>query len=243
MNLFPAVDIKNGQCVRLAQGIEDQATVFSDDPVAMARQWADMGAKWLHVIDLDGAFSGAPRNMELIRRLCAAVNIPVQLGGGIRSLDVAGKYLEAGIKRLIIGTVALEDPALFQELCSTYPGQIGVSLDARDGQLKTKGWVADSGKTVAEVVPDLEAAGAAFFIYTDISRDGMQTGVNIPALQTLLDLTARPVLIAGGISTLADIQAVFPLRTHGLAGIITGRAIYAGSLDLRAALDWLAAQN
>ncbi|GAB1410747.1 1-(5-phosphoribosyl)-5-[(5-phosphoribosylamino)me thylideneamino]imidazole-4-carboxamide isomerase [Desulfovibrionales bacterium] len=243
MNLFPAVDIQNGRCVRLTQGVEDQVTIFSDDPVAMALQWTDMGAKWLHVIDLDGAFSGVPRNMELIRRLCAAVSVPIQLGGGIRSLDVAGKYLEAGIERLIIGTMALEDPELFRELCTRYPGQIGVSLDARDGQLKTKGWVADSGKTVAEVVPGLEAAGAAFFIYTDICRDGMQTGVNIPALQSLLELTSLPVLIAGGIATLEDVQSVFPLHTQGLAGIITGRAIYAGSLDLQEALAWVAAHS
>lgn len=243
MNIFPAVDIKDGKCVRLRQGIEDQVTVFSDDPVAMARQWVEVGTKWLHVIDLDGAFSGTPRNMALIRELCSAVSIPVQLGGGIRSLDVAGKYLEAGVTRLIIGTVALEDPALFRELCQTYPGRIGVSLDARDGHLKTKGWVEDAGKTVADVVPELEAAGAAFFIYTDISRDGMQSGVNIPALEALLAMTDLPVLIAGGISTLDDVQAVHPLRKRGLAGVITGKAIYAGSLDLKAALDWLAAQN
>ena len=241
MNIFPAVDIKDGKCVRLRQGVEDQVTVFSDDPVAMARQWVLAGTKWLHVIDLDGAFSGTPRNMELIRELCSAVSIPVQLGGGIRSVEIAGKYLEAGVTRLIIGTVALEDPALFCELCRTYPGRIGVSLDARDGRLKTKGWVEDAGKTVADVVPELEAAGAAFFIYTDISRDGMQTGVSIPALESLLDMTDLPVLIAGGISTLGDVQAVHHLRERGLTGVITGKTIYAGSLDLKAALDWLAA--
>ena len=242
MNIFPAVDIKDGKCVRLRQGVEDQVTVFSDDPAAMARQWVEAGAKWLHVIDLDGAFSGMPRNMELIRRLCSEVSIPVQLGGGIRSVEVAGRYIEAGVTRLIIGTVALEDPALFRELCAAFPGRIGVSLDARDGQLKTKGWVEDAGKTVADVVPELEAAGAAFFIYTDISRDGMQSGVNVPALEALLDMTKLPVLIAGGISTLEHVQAVFPLREKGLAGVITGKAIYAGSLDLKAALDWIAAQ-
>jgi phosphoribosylformimino-5-aminoimidazole carboxamide ribotide isomerase len=243
MNIFPAVDIKDGKCVRLRQGVEDQVTVFSDDPAAMARQWVDVGAKWLHVIDLDGAFSGTPRNMDLIRELCASVSIPVQLGGGIRSVEIAQKYLEAGVSRLIIGTVALEDPALFRELCAAFPGRIGVSLDARDGRLKTKGWVEDAGKTVADVIPELEDAGAAFFIYTDISRDGMQSGVNIPALEALLGMTDKPVLIAGGISTLEDVKAVFPLREKGLAGVITGKAIYAGSLDLSAALAWLAAQS
>jgi len=242
VNIFPAVDIKDGKCVRLRQGIEDQVTVFSNDPVAMARQWQDMGAKWLHIIDLDGAFSGTPRNMDLIRELCSSVSIPVQLGGGIRDVEVAGKYLEAGVTRLIIGTMALDDPDLFRELCVTYPGRIGVSLDARDGRLKTKGWVEDAGKTVGDVVPGLEAAGAAFFIYTDISRDGMQSGVNIPALEALLEMTDKPVLIAGGISTLDDVRAVFPLAGKGLSGVITGKAIYAGSLDLKVALEWLAAQ-
>lgn len=242
MNIFPAVDIKDGKCVRLRQGVEDQVTVFSDDPVSMALQWQNFGARWLHVIDLDGAFSGTPRNMDLIRSLCSQVSVPVQLGGGIRSVEVAGKYLEAGVTRLIIGTIALEEPELFQEICTAYPGRIGVSLDARDGRLKTKGWVEDAGKTVADVVPELEAAGADFFIYTDISRDGMQSGVNVPALEALLDMTGKPVLIAGGISTLEDVQAVYPLGRKGLAGIITGKAIYAGSLDLKAALDWLAAQ-
>ena len=161
MNIFPAVDIKDGKCVRLRQGVEDQVTVFSDDPAAMARQWVAVGARWLHVIDLDGAFSGIPRNMDLIREMCSGVSIPVQLGGGIRSVDVAAKYLEAGVERLIIGTVALEDPPLFRELCAAFPGRIGVSLDARDGRLKTKGWVEDAGKTVADVVPELEAAGAS----------------------------------------------------------------------------------
>lgn len=242
MNIFPAVDIQDGKCVRLRQGVEDAVTVFSEDPAAMALKWQDMGAKWLHVIDLDGAFSGVPRNMELIRNLCSRISIPVQLGGGIRSVEVAASYLEAGVTRLIIGTVALEEPALFAELCAAFPGQVGVSLDARDGRLKTKGWVEDAGKTVADVVPELEAAGASFFIYTDISRDGMQSGVNVPALEALLALTDRPVLIAGGIATLDDIRAVYPLARKGLAGVITGKAIYTGSLNLKEALEWLAAQ-
>lgn len=165
MNIFPAVDIKEGRCVRLTQGVEDLVTVFSDDPIAMALQWENMGAQWLHVIDLDGAFSGVPRNMDLIHRLCEAVSIPIQLGGGVRSEEVAGKYLDAGVTRLIIGTMALEEPDLFRNLCAAYPGRIGVSLDARDGQLKTKGWVVDAGKTVAEVIPGLVAAGAAFYLY------------------------------------------------------------------------------
>lgn len=243
MNLFPAVDIKDGKCVRLTQGKEDAVTVFSPDPVAMAEKWAGLGCRWLHVIDLDGAFSGRPANVDLIRAICSTISVPVQLGGGIRDLETAASYFEAGVSRLIIGTMALENPSLFQELCRAFPGRIGVSLDARDGVLKTKGWVEDSGKTVDDVVPELEQNGAAFFIYTDISRDGMQTGVNIPALTHLLDLASVPVLIAGGISTMDDLKGVAPLASRGLDGVITGKAIYAGSLDVAEALAWLAQQD
>lgn len=243
MNLFPAVDIKDGKCVRLTQGKEDAVTVFSPDPVAMAEKWAGLGCRWLHVIDLDGAFSGRPANVDLIRAICSTISVPVQLGGGIRDLETADSYFEAGVSRLIIGTMALENPSLFQKLCRAFPGRIGVSLDARDGVLKTKGWVEDSGKTVDDVVPELEQNGAAFFIYTDISRDGMQTGVNIPALTHLLDLASVPVLIAGGISTMDDLKGVAPLASRGLDGVITGKAIYAGSLDVAEALTWLAQQD
>ena len=243
MNLFPAVDIKDGKCVRLTQGKEDAVTVFSSDPVAMAEKWERLGCSWLHVIDLDGAFKGRPVNVELIRSICSALSIPVQLGGGIRDLETAAAYFEAGVSRLIIGTMALENPELFEELCRAYPGRVGVSLDARDGALKTKGWVEDAGKTVDDVVPGLEKAGAAFFIYTDISRDGMQSGVNVPALGHLLELASVPVLIAGGISTMDDLRGVAPLAESGLEGVITGKAIYAGSLDVAEAVTWLARES
>ncbi|MGX9366709.1 1-(5-phosphoribosyl)-5-[(5-phosphoribosylamino)methylideneamino]imidazole-4-carboxamide isomerase [Desulfoplanes sp. PS50] len=243
MILFPAVDIKDGQCVRLKQGVEDQVTVFSPNPASMARQWVEMGATWLHVIDLDGAFSGRPKNFELIREMCSQVDIPVQLGGGIRGLDVARAYLDAGVTRLIIGTMALEDPEMFEQVCTAFPGRIGVSLDARDGVLKTRGWVEDAGMRVAEVVPRLERQGAAFFIYTDIARDGMQSGVNVKAMEELVDLASVPVVAAGGISTLADVQELYPLARRGLQGVITGKAIYAGTLDVRETLAWLAARK
>ena len=243
MILFPAVDIKNGQCVRLRQGRADDVTVFSLDPAAMARHWADLGAAWLHLVDLDGAFDGLPVNFELIQRICSQVSIPVQLGGGIRDLETARRYLDAGVRRLILGTMALERPEAFGELCVALPGRIGVSLDAVDGVLKTRGWVDDSGLTVDQVLPRLEEQGAAFIIYTDISRDGMHSGVNLTAMAELVRHTRLPVIAAGGVTKLEDVQSLFPLSTQGLEGIITGRAIYEGRLDFQEALAWIASQG
>ncbi len=231
MILFPAVDIKDGCCVRLEQGRADAVTVFGDDPAASAMHWVALGAEWLHIVDLDGAFSGLPRNFELVRRICAETKIPVQLGGGVRDLATATAYIEAGVTRLIIGTIALEQPELFAELCAALPGKVGVSLDAVDGRLKSRGWVADAGLCVADVLPRIEAAGAAFIIYTDINRDGMQSGVNIPALTALCEATSLPVVAAGGVTNLGDLKRLAPLCALGLQGAITGRAIYAGTLN------------
>jgi phosphoribosylformimino-5-aminoimidazole carboxamide ribotide isomerase len=238
--LFPAVDIKDGQCVRLRQGLADEVTVFSPDPEAMARHWAGLGASWLHLVDLDGAFSGRPRNFELIARICSGLAIPVQLGGGIRDAATAAAYLEAGVRRLIIGTLALADPQAFTAICQAFPGRIGVSLDAVDGRLKVKGWVEDAGIGVEDVLPRLTDQGAAFVVYTDINRDGMQSGVNQPALSRLLDRTELPVVVAGGVATLDDVKALLPLAARGLEGVITGRAIYAGTLDFAEGLAAMA---
>lgn len=239
MIIFPAVDIKNGQAVRLKQGKKDDVTVFSPDPVAMALHWEEQGGRFLHVIDLDGAFDGTPVNFNLVRDICQTIDIPVQLGGGIRNADIAANYFDAGVDRLIIGTMALTEPETFADICRTFPGQIGVSLDADNGHLKTKGWVEDSGLTVAEVIPRLEEAGAAFIIYTDIARDGMHAGVNIDAMNDLLEKTKLPVLAAGGVSTLNDIKKLQPLTAKGLEGAITGRAIYEGTLNLKEAMEYL----
>nr|WP_321256087.1 1-(5-phosphoribosyl)-5-[(5-phosphoribosylamino)methylideneamino]imidazole-4-carboxamide isomerase [uncultured Pseudodesulfovibrio sp.] len=239
MILFPAVDIKNGECVRLAQGKEDQVTVFGTDPVAQARYWAEIGARFLHVVDLDGAFSGVPKNFELIKSICSAIDIPVQLGGGIRDIATAKKYIEAGVHRLIIGTMALEDPDLFSDLCKALPGRIGVSLDAVGGELKTKGWVEDAGLTIDDVLPRLEADGIRFIVYTDIARDGMQTGVNLEGLASLCCKTSIPVIAAGGVHTLDDIKNLYPLCRKGLEGAISGRAIYVGTLDVKEAHAWI----
>jgi phosphoribosylformimino-5-aminoimidazole carboxamide ribotide isomerase len=229
--LFPAVDIKDGRCVRLEQGRADAVTVFGEDPAASAMHWVALGAEWLHIVDLDGAFSGTAHNFDLVGRICAEAGVPVQLGGGVRDLATARAYIKAGVTRLIIGTIALEQPELFAELCAALPGKVGVSLDAVDGQLKSRGWVADAGLTVFDVLPRVEAAGAAFIIYTDISRDGMQSGVNIPALTTLCEATSLPVVAAGGVTNLQDLKNLAPLCAKGLEGAITGRAIYAGTLN------------
>ncbi|MCT4534157.1 1-(5-phosphoribosyl)-5-[(5-phosphoribosylamino)methylideneamino]imidazole-4-carboxamide isomerase [Halodesulfovibrio sp.] len=244
MIIFPAVDIKGGQAVRLKQGKADQETVFSSDPVAMAKKWQEQGGKWLHVIDLDGAFSGEPVNRDLIQNICSSVSMPVQLGGGIRDLETAKAYLDAGVSRLIIGTIALTEPELFGSICKAFPGKIGVSLDAEGGVLKTKGWVEDSGQTIYDVLPRLEEQGVAFIIYTDIDRDGMQTGVNLPALTKLAQTASVPVIAAGGVATLDDIKALYPLtKDANLEGAISGKAIYTGTLDLKEASDWIATQS
>ena len=244
MIIFPAVDIQDGKAVRLRQGRADDSTIFSPDPVAAARHWQVQGARWLHVVDLDGAFDGLPRSRDIVRAICSALDIPVQLGGGIRSEQIAEAYLDAGVERLIIGTLALEQPEAFAALCRRFPGRIGVSLDAEGGRLKTKGWVADAGLSVDDVLPRLLGDGAAFIIYTDIERDGMQTGVNLPALTHLAEASTVPVIAAGGVATLADVQALYPLsRTARLQGAISGRALYEGTLDLKQANDWIDAQS
>lgn len=243
MIIFPAVDIQDGKAVRLRQGRADESTVFSPDPVAAARHWQEQGARWLHVVDLDGAFDGLPRSRDIVRAICSALDIPVQLGGGIRSEQIAAAYLDAGVERLIIGTLALEQPEAFAALCRRFPGRIGVSLDAEGGRLKTKGWVADAGLSVDDVLPRLLDDGASFIIYTDIERDGMQSGVNLPALTHLAEVSSVPVIAAGGVATLADVQALYPLsRTARLEGAISGRALYEGTLDLKQANDWIDAQ-
>ena len=242
MILYPAVDLKDGKCVRLAQGKKDQVTVFGDNPAAMAKHWLSQGAKALHVVDLDGAFEGMPKNFELVKSICAECakgGVPVQLGGGIRDAATAQSYLDAGVDRIIIGTLALENPSAFAAMVNQLPGRVGVSLDAVDGKLKTRGWVEDAGLMVEDVLSRLAEQGASFLIYTDIARDGMQVGPNLDALKRLLGQTGLPVLAAGGVSTLADVQALAELKDDGLAGIITGKAIYAQTLDFAEGQTWL----
>lgn len=240
MILFPAIDIQNGKAVRLAQGQKDKATVFADDPVEMARHWRKQGANWLHIVDLDGAFEGYAKNAPIVERICSEINIPVQIGGGIRDLETARTYFAAGAKRIIIGTMALENPELFGKLCAEFPGQVGISLDAVGGKLKSRGWEKDAGKNIDEVLPDLEKLGAAFVIYTDIERDGMRTGVNVAALEKLVRLSGIPVICAGGVSVLYDLVMLHDkFAGTRLEGAISGRALYEGSLDFSAAQQLL----
>ena len=244
MIIFPAVDIQGGKAVRLRRGRPDDATIFAEDPAEAARHWERQGARWLHVVDLDGAFDGHAASAAIVGRICRGASVPVQLGGGIRDADVARAYLDAGVARLIIGTMALEAPERFAQLCRAWPGKIGVSLDAADGRLKSRGWLADTGLSVAEVLPRLEDAGAAFIIYTDIARDGMRSGVNLEALRRLVAMAHVPVIAAGGVATLEDVRRLHPLSREGrLEGVISGRALYEGTLDLAQAMAWIAAQE
>lgn len=236
MLIFPAVDIKGGKCVRLRQGRKEDETVFSDDPAAMGRQWQDQGAAWLHVVDLDGAFSSRPQNLEVIRRLRQALTIPMQLGGGIRTLDTIRAYLDLGIDRVILGTVVWKDPDLVARACADYPGRIAVGLDARDGWLAVEGWTETSPLQVLDAAQSLVPLKPAALIYTDISRDGVKRGVNIEATRALAQAVTVPVIASGGVSSLDDIRALLPLESLGVMGVIVGRALYDGNLDLMEAI-------
>jgi phosphoribosylformimino-5-aminoimidazole carboxamide ribotide isomerase len=239
MIIIPAVDIKGGRCVRLREGRAEDETVFSDHPEEMARKWVAMGAKRLHIIDLDGAFEKGPRNSSLIREMVRAVPVPIQLGGGIRNLRTIEDYLNLGLSQVILGTMALKEPAVLREACRLFPGQIMVSLDARDNRIAVEGWTEISEKDPVEMVGPYEDWGVKAIIFTDIARDGTQQGPSITSTQRLTQATPLPVIAAGGIATLQDVQSLAPLEKDGLVGMITGRAIYSGSLDLKEAMDWL----
>ncbi len=244
MIIFPAVDIQKGKAVRLKRGLAHKSTVFDDDPVNAARKWQDAKAKWLHVVDLDGAFDGNAANFKIVADICKAISIPVQIGGGIRDLQTAQKYFEAGVERLIIGTIALEKPELFAQLCQTFPHKVGVSLDADNGRLKTRGWISESQLTIDDVLPKLQNVGASFVIYTDIARDGMQSGVNIDALEHICHISSIPVIAAGGVATIEDVKALYPLSVNStLQGAISGKALYEGSLTLNEAHAFIDSQN
>lgn len=236
MIIFPAVDIRNGKCVRLIQGRKEEETVFGDDPAAMGRKWEDLGAGWLHVVDLDGAFSSKPQNFEVIRRLRRALAIPMQLGGGLRTLETITAYIEMGIDRLILGTAVLKDPELVARALADYPGRIAIGLDARDGRVAVEGWTETSAATALEVAQKLAPLKPAAIIYTDISRDGVKRGVNVEATQALAQAVPVPVIASGGVSSLEDITALLPLEPLGVIGVIIGRALYDGNIDLVEAL-------
>jgi phosphoribosylformimino-5-aminoimidazole carboxamide ribotide isomerase len=236
MILFPAIDLKDGQCVRLVRGEMDQATVFNDDPAAQARAFETQGFAWLHLVDLNGAFAGRPVNGAAVDAILSAVRIPVQLGGGIRDMDTIETWLGKGIARVILGTVAVRDPDLIHEACRAFPGRIAVGLDARGGRVAVEGWAETSDLSAPDLVARFEDAGVAAVIYTDIDRDGILQGLNLEATVRLARATAIPVIASGGLSSIDDIRALLRPENAILEGAVSGRALYDGRLDAAEAL-------
>ncbi len=236
MRIYPAIDLRNGKCVRLTEGCFDKETVFSDSPAAMAAKWQSAGAEFLHVVDLDGAVAGASRNMEAIKSILAAVRIPVQLGGGIRSMENIASWLDIGISRVILGSAAVRNPQLVAEACSRYPGKIAVGIDARDGYVAVDGWEKSSNMKAVELARQMADFGAAAIIFTDISRDGTLSGVNVEATAEIAACAGVPVIASGGVASLEDIRRLLPYEKKGISGCIVGKAIYTGALQLEEAI-------
>ena len=237
MLLIPAIDLKDGHCVRLKQGDMDQSTTFGEDPAAMARKWVGQGARRLHLVDLNGAFAGVPKNYAAIKSILKEVGdeIPVQLGGGIRDLDTIEKYIDGGLRYVIIGTAAVKNPGFLKDACSAFDGHIIVGLDAKDGKVATDGWSKLTGHEVVDLAKKFEDWGVESIIYTDIGRDGMLSGINIDATVKLAQALSIPVIASGGLSNMADIEQLCAVESEGVEGVICGRAIYSGDLDFAAA--------
>jgi len=239
MLIIPAIDIKDGHCVRLKQGDMQSVTVFSEDPAAMAQHWLEQGAERLHIVDLNGAVAGRPRNELAIREIVAVVGeeIPVQLGGGIRDLDTIERYLDDGISYVIIGTAAVKNPGFLHDACYAFPGHIIVGLDARDGKVATDGWSKMTGHDVIDLARKFEDYGVEAIVYTDIGRDGMLTGINVDATVHLARAIKVPVIASGGLASLDNVRTLLQHETDGIVGAIAGRAIYEGTLDFRQAVE------
>ena len=237
MLLIPAIDLKDGHCVRLKQGDMDQSTTFGEDPADMALQWVNKGARRLHLVDLNGAFAGKPQNFSAIRSILKAVgdDIPVQLGGGIRDLDTIEKYIDGGIRYVIIGTAAVKNPGFLQDACTAFGGHIIVGLDAKDGKVATDGWSKITSHNVIDLAKKFQDFGVESVIYTDIGRDGMLSGINMDATVKLAQALTIPVIASGGLSNMADIEALCAVEDQGVEGVICGRSIYSGDLDFEAA--------
>lgn len=233
MLLIPAIDLKDGHCVRLKQGDMDQATTFSEDPTAMARSWLAKGARRLHLVDLNGAFAGKPQNFAAVKAILKAVgdDIPVQLGGGIRDLDTIEKYIDGGLRYVIIGTAAVKNPGFLKDACTAFGGHIIVGLDAKDGKVATDGWSKLTGHEVVDLARKFEDWGVESIIYTDIGRDGMLTGINVDATVKLAQSLTIPVIASGGLAGMADIEKLCAVEDEGIEGVICGRAVYSGDLD------------
>lgn len=239
MIIIPAIDIKNGKCVRLLQGRMDAETVFSDDPSAMGARWESEGAELIHVVDLDGAIEKRPVNLDAIRKIIERVHVPIQVGGGIRDMDTIRMYMDQGISRIVIGTEAIKNPDLVKAACREFPERIVVGIDAKGGKVAIEGWTRTTEMTAVDLAKQFEGCGVAAINFTDISRDGMRTGPNIKETQKLAAAISIPVVASGGVSSIEDIKHLAPLEAFGVVGVITGRAIYDGSLDLREAIKIL----
>jgi phosphoribosylformimino-5-aminoimidazole carboxamide ribotide isomerase len=238
--LYPAIDLKDGACVRLVQGDPRRATVFNRDPAAQARSFAAAGCRWLHVVDLDGAFAGRPMNAAAVKSIIAATRMSVQLGGGIRDLAAIAGWLDAGVARVVLGTVAVKSPDVVREACRRHPGRIAVGIDARGGQVAVEGWAETTKTSAIDLARQFAAAGVAAVIYTDIERDGAMGGVNVEATAALAQACGLPVIASGGVASLDDLVALKAKAAAGIAGVIVGRALYDGRIDPKAALKVLA---
>ena len=237
MLIIPAIDIKGGKCVRLFQGRMDKETVYSDDPVSVAKRWENEGAEFLHLVDLGGAVSGVPKNKEIIGNIIKAVKIPVEVGGGIRNIDSIKEYISMGAQKVIIGTTALENPELVHEACKMHSDKIMVGIDAKNGQVAVRGWKDVTGTSASALAKKFEGMGVSGIIYTDISRDGTLSGPNIDSIKSFAESIDTPVIASGGVSNINDIKNIMKLTKHGVTGVIVGKAIYSGTVNLREAIE------
>jgi phosphoribosylformimino-5-aminoimidazole carboxamide ribotide isomerase len=234
--IVPAIDIQGGKAVRLRQGRAEDSTVFADSPIEVARRFAGAGATRLHVVDLDGAFLGKPVNFDIIRRIVAAVDVPVQVGGGVRNFDIASRYLGAGASRIILGTTVVRNPEEVLRITKAYPGKVAAAMDAKEGRVAIRGWVEVTGVIAVDLARQMEKSGISCFIYTDIARDGMMAGPNFRSIGEFAKGLSTPVLASGGVSTLEDVEMLRTMENGGVCGVIIGRAMYDGSIDLSEAL-------
>lgn len=242
MLIIPAIDLKNGYCVRLSQGRMDEATVYSDDPVATALRWQADGARRLHIVDLDGALNGMPANAHAMEKICAAVNMEIQIGGGIRSLETIKRYMDLGVSYVILGTAAVMNPDFLRAACEAYPGRIIVGIDARDGMVAVRGWTKTTDVSAVEFARCLDSSRVAAIVFTDISRDGMLSGVNIQSTAALARAIPIPVIASGGVATIEDVRNLLSIETCGIIGVIIGRALYTGAIDLKECIELASAR-
>ena len=243
MIIIPAIDLKDGKCVRLLQGDFSRVTIYSDQPVEMAKNWQKRGAERVHVVDLDGSRAGLPQNGEVIRNLIQEINIPVQVGGGIRDMKTVEHYLEMGVSRVILGTAALKNRKFVIDACTTFRGQIILGIDARDGEILVEGWTEETGQSAVEIAKGYEGLGVDAIVYTDIKRDGMEVGVNIKATKNIAESVDIPVIASGGVSGLKDIEELLKIESSGVIGVIAGKALYSGALQLEDAIEMVSSSK